>query len=101
MTYEPGSPVQGNAPALAIYKGVSKYEDGSVIKDLLIRIVDVNTGEKFGEYRSNVESGKFLFVLEAGKTYEINYESNDNIVTEVIRVDENGVVTKIKEVTES
>ena len=100
LTYEPGTPVQGNAPALAIYKGVSKYEDGSVIKDLLIRIVDVNTGEKFGEYRSNVESGKFLFVLEAGKTYEINYESNDNIVTEVIRVDENGVATKIKEVTE-
>jgi len=100
LTYEPGTPVQGNAPALAIYKGVSKYEDGSVIKDLIIRIVDVNTGEKFGEYRSNAESGKFLFVLEAGKTYEINYESNDNIVTEVIRVDENGVATKIKEVTE-
>ena len=100
MTYDPGSPVQENAPALAIYKGVSKYKDGSVIKDLLIRIVDINTGEKFGEYRSNVETGKFLFVLEAGKTYEINYESNDNVVIEVIRVDENGVVTKIKEVTE-
>ena len=100
LTYNPGSPVQNNAPALAIYKGVSKYLDGSVIKDLLIRIVDVNTGEKFGEYRSNVETGKFLFVLEAGKTYEINYESNDNVVIEVIRVDENGVVTKIKEVTE-
>ena len=100
LTYDPGSPVQDNAPALAIYKGVSKYLDGSVIKDLLIRIVDVNTGEKFGEYRSNVETGKFLFVLEAGKTYEINYESNDNVVIEVIRVDENGVVTKIKEVTE-
>jgi outer membrane protein OmpA-like peptidoglycan-associated protein/tetratricopeptide (TPR) repeat protein len=100
LTYDPGSPVQGNAPALAIYKGVSKYQDGSVIKDLLIRIVDVNTGETHGEYRSNEETGKFLFVLEAGKTYEINYESNDDVVIEVIRVDENGVVTKIKEVTE-
>jgi len=100
MTYDPGSPVQENATALAIYKGVSRYKDGSVIKDLLIRIVDINTGEKFGEYRSNGETGKFLFVLEAGKTYEINYESNDNVVIEVIRVDENGVVTKIKEVTE-
>ena len=100
LTYDPGAPVQGNAPALAIYKGVSKYQDGSVIKDLLIRIVDVNTGETHGEYRSNEETGRFLFVLEAGKTYEINYESNDDVVIEVIRVDENGVVTKIKEVTE-
>jgi len=100
LTYDPGSPVQEIAPALAIYKGVSKYEDGSVIKDLLIRIVDVNSGETFGEYRSNEETGKFLFVLEAGKTYEINYESNDNVVIEVIRVDENGVSTIIKEVTE-
>ena len=101
LTYESeDSLVQGYSPALAIYKGVSKDEKGDVIKDLIIKIVDVNTGEEFGEYRPNQETGKFLFVLEAGKTYEINYESNDNIVTEVIRVDENGVVTKIKEVTE-
>jgi outer membrane protein OmpA-like peptidoglycan-associated protein/tetratricopeptide (TPR) repeat protein len=101
LTYEPGDSLdQRDSPALAIYKGVSKYAEGNVIKDLVIRIMDVNTGEKFGEYRPNEETGMFLFVLEAGKTYEINYETNSNIVTEVIRVDENGVVTIIKEVTE-
>ena len=99
LTYEKGDS-QGDSPALAIYKGVSKYEDGNVITDLVIRIVDINTGENFGEYRPNQATGKFLFVLEAGKSYEISYETNRNIVTEVIRVDENGVVTLIKEVTE-
>ena len=47
-----------------------------------------------------LETGEFLFVLEAGKTYEIYYETRSSNVTEVLRVDEDGVVTVIKEVTE-
>ena len=97
LTYEKGGSSEG---ALAIYKGVSKHEEGNVIKDLVIKIEDVNTGEKFGEYRPNQETGEFLFVLEAGNTYEINYETNRSAVTEVLLVDEDGIVTIIKEVTE-
>lgn len=95
MTFEQGIP-----KALAIYKGVSKDEEGNVIKDLVITIIDADTGEEVGLYRPNEETGKFLFVLEAGKTYEINYEVNGQIVTEVVRVEEDGVHTVQKEITE-
>ncbi len=97
LTYENEGSSKG---ALAIYKGVSKDEEDNPIKDLVIKIIDINSGEKFGEYRPNLETGEFLFVLEAGKTYEIYYETRSSNVTEVLRVDEDGIVTVIKEVTE-
>ena len=54
LTYEhEGSLVQ---EALAIYKGVSKDEEDNPIKDLVIKIMDINTGEKFGEYRPNARN---------------------------------------------
>jgi outer membrane protein OmpA-like peptidoglycan-associated protein/tetratricopeptide (TPR) repeat protein len=95
LTYE-----KADSRGLSIYKGVSKDEEGNVIKDLVIKIVDVNTGEKLGEYRPNKETGKFLFVLEAGKAHEIKYEANNNIVTEVVHGEEDGVIIVVKEVTE-
>ena len=97
LTYENEGSSKG---AFAIYKGVSKDEEDNPIKDLVIKIIDINSGEKFGEYRPNLETGVFLFVLEAGKTYEIYYETRSSNVTEVLRVDEDGIVTVIKEVTE-
>ena len=95
LTYE-----KADSRGLSIYKGVSKDEEGKVIKDLVIKIVDVNTGENLGEYRPNKETGKFLFVLEAGKSHEIKYEANNNIVTEVVHEEDDGVVIVVKEVTE-
>ena len=97
LTYEKADSREGS---FAIYKGVSKDEKGKPIEDLIIRIIDIDNGENFGEYRPNTETGKFLFVLESGKTYEINYETNSSKVTEVLRVDRDGVVTVIKEVAE-
>ena len=97
LTYENGDSREGS---LAIYKGISKDENGNVITGLKIIIIDVDSGEKFGEYRPNEETGKFLFVLEAGKTYEINYETRGSSFTEVLRVDEGAILTVIKEVTE-
>ena len=94
MTYE-----KAESRGLSIYKGVSKDEEGNVIKDLVINIVDINTGENLGEYRPNKETGKFLFVLEAGKAHEIKYEANNNIITEVVREEEDGVIIVVKEVT--
>jgi len=93
MTFEKGDP-----KALAIYKGVSKDGNGNVVKDLVISITDAETGEEVGLYRPNEETGKFLFILEAGKTYDIEYELNGAIVQETIRVEEDGVHTIQKEV---
>ena len=100
LTYALGSsPQQGYSTSLAVHTGISKFEDGNVIKDLLITIEDLNSGEKFGEYRPNEETGKFLFVLEANNIFQITYEAQGKVVSEVVSVEENGVITKLKEVT--
>ena len=65
----------------------------------MITIEDLNSGEKFGEYRPNEETGKFLFVLEANNIFQITYEAQGKVVSEVVSVEENGVITKLKEVT--
>jgi len=93
MTFEKGEP-----KALAIYKGISKDGNGNIVTDLMISITDVDSGEEIGIYRPNEVTGKFLFILEAGKTYDIEYELNGVIVQETIRVEEEGVQTMQKEV---
>ena len=93
MTLEKGEP-----KALAIYKGISKDGNGDVVTDLMITITDADSGEDVGFYRPNKETGKFLFILEAGKTYDIEYELHGIIVNETIVVEEGGVHTLHKEV---
>ena len=45
--------------ALAIYKGMARDSSGNVISDLLIYVVDVETGEEVGVYRPNDQPGSF------------------------------------------
>lgn len=66
--------------ALAIYKGTSKDCNGAVVKDLLVSISDKSSGEIVGEFRPNEETGEFLFILQAGIDYEIDYLVNNTSV---------------------
>lgn len=77
--------------ALAIYKGVAKDSLGNVVKDLLITIVNSETGEEIGTYRPNEETGKFLFILRPGSDYDITYELDGIIRKESVSVGDEGV----------
>jgi outer membrane protein OmpA-like peptidoglycan-associated protein len=90
---------------LAVYKGVVKDTDGNVVKDIVISIFDENMDDKYGVYRPNDLTGRFLFVLQPGHNYEINYEHNDLTISDTINVplDVDGVneYTKVVRVTAS
>ena len=86
---------------LAVYKGVVKDSSGNVVKDLIISIFDENRDDKYGIYRPNELTGRFLFILQPGHEYEIVYELN-NISTSdsiVVPSDPVGIVEYTKVVT--
>lgn len=88
---------------LAVYKGVVKDSAGNVVKDILISIFDENMDDKYGVYRPNELTGRFLFVLQPGHDYQIVYELNNMSTTDSIDVplDVDGVneYTKVVRVT--
>jgi outer membrane protein OmpA-like peptidoglycan-associated protein len=77
---------------LAVYKGVAKYSDGEVIKDMVITVLDENTGEKIGIYRPNSSTGRFLFLLQPGQKYEVEFESDGTVSSDHVEVAESGGV---------
>jgi outer membrane protein OmpA-like peptidoglycan-associated protein len=90
---------------LAVYKGVVKDTKGNVVKDIVISIFDENMDDKYGIYRPNDLTGRFLFVLQPGHNYEIIYEHNDISISYTINVplDVDGVneYTKVVRVTDT
>jgi outer membrane protein OmpA-like peptidoglycan-associated protein/Tol biopolymer transport system component len=68
---------------LAVYQGVAKDKAGNVLEDLIITVYD-ESGEVVGEYRPNTSTGRYLFILQPGHTYDIEY--NDKGVIGVDRV---------------
>jgi outer membrane protein OmpA-like peptidoglycan-associated protein len=93
--------VQETESDLAVYKGVVKDSSGNVVKDLVISIFDENRDDKYGIYRPNELTGRFLFILQPGHDYEIVYELN-NITTSdsiVVPSDPVGIIEYTKVVT--
>ena len=90
---------------LAVYKGVVKDTEGNVVKDIVISIFDENMDDKYGVYRPNELTGRFLFVLQPGHNYEIIYELADLTSSDTINVplDVDGVnqYTKVVRVNQS
>jgi len=80
---------------LAVYKGVAKYSDGEVIKDLVITIFDDSTGEEVGIYRPNATSGRFLFILQPGQRYEVEYDAEGALATDNVDVPTSGGIQDI------
>lgn len=61
--------------ALTVMTGIfSVGDDQEIPEDALITVRDVETGEIVGVYRPNRKTGKYLFILPPGKTYDVSYE---------------------------
>ena len=86
---------------LAVYKGVVRDTSGQVVKDLVISIFEESSEEKYGVYRPNVITGRFLFILQAGHDYEILYQLGKLSTTDYVNVPEDteGVIDYTKVVT--
>lgn len=80
---------------LAVYKGIAKYTDGEIIKDLVITIFDDSTGEEVGIYRPNATSGRFLFILQPGQRYEVEYDADGALATDNVDVPTTGGIQDI------
>jgi outer membrane protein OmpA-like peptidoglycan-associated protein len=61
---------------LVLVKGQIKDTDGNVPKGVLITVTDNGTGKVIGTYNPNKKTGQYLFVLTAGKNYNIAYEAD-------------------------
>lgn len=62
---------------VTVYKGaLVEDEFGNLPMDVTIVVNDLSTGETYGVYRPRPDNGRFVFVLQPGKAYEIVYEAN-------------------------
>jgi outer membrane protein OmpA-like peptidoglycan-associated protein/tetratricopeptide (TPR) repeat protein len=86
---------------VAVYKGVVRDTSGNVVKDLVISIFEENSDSKYGVYRPNVITGRFLFILQAGHDYEILYQLGKLTTTDYVNVpaETEGVIDYTKVVT--
>lgn len=80
---------------LAVYQGVAKYNDGEIIKDLVITIYDEETGDAVGIYRPNSTTGRFLFILEPGQRYEVEYDTEGLTAADLVNVPDAGGIQEI------
>ncbi|CAG5077461.1 OmpA family protein [Parvicella tangerina] len=84
---------------LAVYKGLAKYTTGEVIKELQIDITKTSN-EEHGTYRPNNLNGKFLFILQPGETFFVDYKLQEMTLRDTIVVpNEGGVYDILKIVT--
>jgi outer membrane protein OmpA-like peptidoglycan-associated protein len=61
---------------LVLVKGQVKDTEGKVPVGVLITVTDNETGKVAGVYNPNKKTGQYLFVLKAGKNYNIAYEAD-------------------------
>lgn len=59
---------------LAVLKGVVNTATNSPLENVKITVQDNATGEKIGEYRPHPSTGVYVIILEADKTYSLNYQ---------------------------
>ena len=61
--------------ALTVMTGIfSMGDDKEVPDDAQITVKDAESGEILGIYKPNSKTGKYLFILPPGKTYDVSYE---------------------------
>lgn len=63
--------------ALTVMTGIfamGEGDDKEIPEDAQITVRDIETNEIQGIYRPNKKTGKYLFILPPGRTYEVSYE---------------------------
>ncbi|MDA9809604.1 OmpA family protein [Flavobacteriales bacterium] len=89
---------------LSVYKGVVKSQNEVVLKDLTVSVINEKSFSNYKNYHPNDSTGHFVFVLQAGHNYNIEFKFDDMIAYDTIRVpeDEFGIheYTKIVEIKE-
>jgi len=61
---------------LVVVTGTIKDAEDNVPKGIEITVTDNNTGKVLGVYKPNSKTGMYMFVLTAGKNYNIAYEAD-------------------------
>jgi hypothetical protein len=67
---------------VTVYRGaILEDESGNLPKNVIITVNDLSTGELFGVYRPRADNGRFIFILEPGRSYEVSYEANGYLLS--------------------
>lgn len=67
---------------VTVYRGaILEDESGNLPKNVVITVNDLSTGELFGVYRPRADNGRFIFILEPGRSYEVSYEANGYLLS--------------------
>ena len=89
---------------LSVYKGVVECQDEAIIKDLTISVINEKSFSNYDNYHPNDSTGHFVFVLQSGHNYNIEFKIDELIAYDTIRVPENekGIqeYTKIVKISE-
>ncbi len=85
---------------VAIYKGLAQYSTGEIINDLDIEIANAATNQVIGNYKPNTNNGEFLFLLQPGETFNVEYKLANQFLYDTIEVpSEGGTFNILKVIT--
>ncbi|MCF8257394.1 MAG: hypothetical protein K9J06_07575 [Flavobacteriales bacterium] len=61
---------------VTVYKGaIVEDSNGTIPKNVTIVVTDLANGALVGNYRPRADNGRFIFILQPGKSYQVAYES--------------------------
>ncbi len=82
---------------LTVMSGYVIAGDGTVPQNMMITVTDVETQEEVGVFTPNSKTGKYLFILKPGKTYDILVEADNYLYySEKIEVKKGTAYQQIK-----
>ena len=74
---------------LSVYKGIVKSQNETILKDLTISVINEKSFSNYDNYHPNDSTGHFVFVLQSGHNYNIEFKFDDLVAYDTIRVPEN------------
>ena len=83
--------------ALTVYSGQVLLSDGKPPENVIITVTDASSLEDIGVYTPNSKTGKFLFILQPGNSYNILVEADNHLFyNETIDVKDNESYQKLE-----